>query len=267
MIEPMQQLPRAATVMNHSDTILVIVDPAARHHAALAKGALLAKRYEARMELFGWDPVDLRACGPRSESSIKLQSLARSLRANGLDVGTEIVPLESLNVALAERLKDHRARFVIKDVPQATTAEPAELTAMDWELTRASTVPLLLSKPRLWPELPHICVAIDPDQPSASLGDVVMEGKVLASRLEGELHMLHGPAPPTVVVSGRGGHLEAVKLSKELATDRYVAELRTSVLDMTGNVLVMGAGQQHSAVLIRQSPCDVLLVKTPMSLH
>lgn len=260
-------------LMSHGDTILVIIDPAARHHAALAKGALLAKRYRARMDLFGWEAVGTGACATESKFALKLQSLAHSLRANGLVVDTQLVPVESLDWALAERLKDDRARFVIKDVLQAGSAEPAELTAIDWALTRACHAPLLLSKPRLWPELPHICVAIDPDrqdQPWASSGDAVMEGTLLARRLDGELHLVYGHAPPGFVLSGQGGDLEAVKLSKEQATDHYVAQLRTSVLRMPGSVVVMSAGQQHRGVLLRRSPCDVLLVRkaqAPLSFH
>lgn len=249
--------------MSHNDTILVIVDPKARHHAAIAKGALLAKKYQARMDLLSWG-----SAGLETEVSAKLRNLTRFLRANGLDVSTEVVPEDLIDAALAERL--HGARLVIKDAAQTTRLQRPALTAIDSELARVCAAPLLLSKPKLWPELPLICAAVDPgqrEQPWPSLSDAVMEeGKILANRLDGQLHVLHTHAP-----SGSMDPLEAVEPWKERAADQYVAGLRMFVTRLAGNVFVMGStprkwepgevADMAVANLLQQIPCDLLVVK------
>lgn len=261
--------------MSHSDTILVIVDPQARHHAALAKGALLAKKYQTRMELLSWGSAGQGARTLEIEISGKLRKLAGFLRANGLEVSTEALPADLFNDALAERMKDHSARFVIKDSMQATGSQPTR-HAIDSELMRACPVPLLLSKPKLWPELPMICAAIDPEhrgRPWTSLSDaVVEEGKILAKRLEGQLHVLHTPAPPTSVLLMRSTDpQETIKSPEKLAADHYVARLRILVTRLAGNVFVVGAtasaefpGETSDTTvddLLKQIPCDLLVVK------
>lgn len=234
--------------MSHTDTILVIVDPTARHHAALAKGALLAKKYQTRMDLLSWGAAGQGARTLEREISGKLRNLASFLRANGLDVSTEALPADLLKTALLERLKG--ARFVIKDATQAGRLQSSVLPAIDSELTRVCPAPLLLSKPKLWPELPLICAAIDPEQPGLSLSDAVMtEGKTLANRLEGQLHVLRTHAPADQCVSG----------------------LRMFVTRLAGNVFVMGAtprakGAEESSdttvdSVLQQIPCDLLVVK------
>lgn len=260
--------------MSDNDTILVIVDPRARHHAALAKGALLAKKFQARMDLLSWGAAGQGAHTLEMEITGKLHSLARFLRANGLDVSAQAIPLDHLCVELSERLKG--ARFVIKDAVQTTRMQPTGLTAIDSELTRVCSAPLLLSKPKLWPELPLICAAIDPeqrDQPWPSLSDAVMaEGRTLARRLEGQLHVLHTHVPPKSRVPLRSADpFEPVKSSGELAADHYVAGLRMFVTRLAGNVFIMGAtaGAEFPEeisdttvdTLSKQIPCDLLLVK------
>jgi universal stress protein E len=259
--------------MSANPTILVIVDPQARHHAALAKGALLARKFQARMDLLSWGGAGQGARSLEMEISGKLRSLARFLRANGFDVSTEAIPEDVLNAALADRLKS--ARFVIKDAVQRL--QPPALTAINSELTRACPAPLLLSKPKLWPELPLICAAVDPEQSWPSLSDAVMEeGRILANRLAGQLHVLHTHAPQASVVSIRNTDpLEAAKPLKERAADHYVAGLRTFVTRLAGNVFVVAGGQGEIADttvdnLLQQIPCDLLVVKaaqTTSTLH
>jgi universal stress protein E len=234
--------------MIHNDTILVIVDPKARHHAALAKGALLAKKYRTRMELLSWGAAGQGARTLEREISGKLRNLAGFLRANGLDVRTEALPADLLCAALDERLKS--ARFVIKDATHAAGLQSSVLPAIDSELTRVCPAPLLLSKPKLWPELPLICAVVDPEQPGLALSDAVMtEGKTLADRLEGQLHVLHTHA----------------------AADDCVSGLRMFVTRLAGNVFVMGAAPRAKGTeegadttvdnVLKLIPCDLLVVK------
>jgi universal stress protein E len=175
--------------MKPSDTILVIVDVQARHHAGLAKAALLAQKYRTRMDLL----ARLRGTAGGLERPSSLESLARPLRERGLEVTTATVRAETLEVALAQRLRGPRARFVIKDVVRTASSQRIAVTHDDWERVRVCPVPLLLSKPTLWPELPKVCAAIDPARDDGGLvpadESVVEQGALLARNLTGQFRV------------------------------------------------------------------------------
>lgn len=268
--------------MNHTDTILVIVDPEARHHAALAKGALLARKYQASLQLLAWSNAGgQHARTLRTDASRKLQILARCLSKSGLNVSTETVPVDSLNAVLAERLNDNRASFIIKDVPQGSAIRAEVLSAGELALTRMCRVPLLLSKSTLWPELPGICVVLDPDEPRSALDDAVMkQSRTLADRLDGQLHVLHSPAPARLRTAGEDPNLRgsgalrtdrAVDRAVDRVVDSYIGGL--SELRLKCSVLVMGAPSPKAAGedavegllagLLKRIRCDMLLVKAP----
>jgi universal stress protein E len=221
-------------IMMPSDTIVVIVDAQARHHAGLAKAALLAEKYRTRMDLL-------------TRGGGGLETLARPLRERGLEVTTAIIVAETLNAALARRLRGQCARFVIKDVDRAASSQRIALTHEDSELVRACPVPLLLSKSTLWPELPKICAAIDPARDGEGLEpadeSAVAQGALLALHLAGQFRVV---------------------------STRSVCEVVNGFLSpLAASVIVMSTAS--CAVLCNTSegllPCDVLVVKAPTSLH
>lgn len=293
---------RVTMIMRPIETIVVIVDGQATHQAGLAKAALLAQKYQTRMDLFAYGGVTLST----------LESLARPLRDRGLEVTTTTVFADSLSAALAERLRYQRAKFVVKDVARSASSRRAALTQTDWELMRTCPVPLLLSKPTLWSERPQICAAIDPghdDEGFASLDDLLMdEGAMLAGSLGGQLHVLHAYIPPTfVMTTPLDDVLRAVKLSQKLMTTQPHAKLRELrtfasgydvppshvhfsngpacevlagfVAQLGASVVIMGRGSRAALRgdvigstaegLLRNTPCDALVVKASqaMSFH
>ena len=108
--------------MNAIRNILVIVDPAASHHPAVVKGALLAEKFGARLELFACNaelhPLKQVANGaPQSTFSLAtelkglLETLAVPLRARGLEVTTDAIcaAIRSSSAARAARMRAARA--------------------------------------------------------------------------------------------------------------------------------------------------------------
>jgi universal stress protein E len=281
--------------MSSTDAIVVVVDPRARHQAGLAKGALLAQKVHARVDLFEL----ARGVG----MSPMLQAFARPLRDRGLEVTTQAVRDEFLGVALAEHLKHTCAKLVIKDVHQHSNAQRASLFDCDWQLIRSCPAALLMSKPTLWSERPQICAAIDPEQghqTRVSLDQIVMEhGAVLAGHLEGELHVLHACLPATYVAPSAGDDFRSLEYSHELLIPQCHAKLwslktlassygvSTSHVHMAigpvcdaliclaseqkASVVVMGAVSRSALrrnvigstaeALLEQISCDVLVVK------
>ncbi len=227
--------------MNPVGNILVIVDPTAKKHPAVTKGAVLAEKFAARLELFICDTKASRnareAQHARTEgdrpfvSHLKpmLESLAKPLRQRGLDVTTEVVRADPLHEALVDRVKRTSAELVIKDTHHHTFAQRTFLTNTDWELLRGCPVPLLLTKPKPWGAAAKICAAVDPghkdDRPLLLDHSVLDNASAFAQRLQGELHVLHAYLPLSVVaaVTARPAPI-AVDLSAEtLASERQIA--------------------------------------------
>ena len=291
--------------MSPPNAIVVVVDSQAKHQAGLAKGALLAGKLHARVDLF----EVVRS----AEMSPMLRSLARPLRDRGLEVTTQSTREDILSAVLAEHLKHACAKLVIKDVHQRAVTQRAPPTHSDWELIRSCPVDLLLSKPTLWPERPQICAAIDPGQDHqarVALDHLVMEhAAVFARQLEGEFDVLHAYVPPAFVMTVPAGEdFRALEYSHELliaqcharlrslktlasrygvsASHVHVAigpvcdALRTLASELKASVVVMGAVSRSALrrnaigstaeALLEQLSSDVLIVKATsaaMSLH
>jgi universal stress protein E len=201
--------------MDYIKQILVIVDPTASEHPSIAKAALLAEKFNARLELFVCDTKAARemrlATHVRAHSgepfpvSIKalLETLAAPLRSRGLDVTTECTHADVLHIELIDRTRHSCADLVIKDTHHHSLAQRTFLTNTDWQLIRGCPVPLLLTKNTQWSLVPRIVAAVDPghvnDKPEMLDRWIVKHSALLAQRLGGELHALHVYLPMAIV--------------------------------------------------------------------
>ncbi|MET0535850.1 MAG: universal stress protein [Steroidobacter sp.] len=203
--------------MNPIRTVLAIVDPTAQQHPAVSKAALLAQKFEARLDLFVCDTKaarDIRhaahiSSGANSPFMVDmrelLDNLARPLRERGLDVMTDTTPADPLHVALVESVKHKGAELFVKDTHHHTLAQRTFLTNTDWELIRRCPVPLLLTKAKPWGAQPCICAAVDPghvdDKPAMLDHHILDLASTLARRLSGDLHVLHAYIPAALVAA------------------------------------------------------------------
>lgn len=217
--------------MNVIRNILVIVDPTAEQHPAVTKGALLARSFGARLELFVCDTKAARemrlAAHKRKHAdepflvSCKaiLESLAAPLRAQGVDVATEIESADPLYIALTDRAQRTTADLVVKDTHHHSLAQRTFLTNTDWQLIRSCPVPLLLTKSRPWARAPHILAAIDPghvnDKPVLLDHRILEHAAALAKQLDGELHAVHAYVPLAIIAAATAGTPPMVAVSAE----------------------------------------------------
>lgn len=195
--------------------ILVIVDPTGSEHPAIGNAALLAEKFNARLELFVCDTKAAREArlashvrtspGAPVPVNIKgmLESLAAPLRTRGLDVTTECVCAEPLHVGLIDRTRHTKANLVVKDTHHHSLARRTFLTNTDWQLIRGCPAPLLLTKGRPWAVTPRIVAAVDPghvnDKPETLDRRIVEHASLFAQRLQGELHVAHVYLPLAIV--------------------------------------------------------------------
>jgi len=203
--------------MNRICNILVIVDPTADEHPAVAKGALLAEQFDARLELFACETKASREARLTAHTrkdakqpfmidlKAKLEALATPLRARGVDVATESNTADPLHEALLDRVKRTTAELVVKDTHHHTLAQRTFLTNTDWELIRGCAVPLLLVKPRPWAAAPKVIAAIDPvhanDKPATLDHCILQQSAALSKKLHGELHVLHAYIPTAIAIA------------------------------------------------------------------
>ena len=201
--------------MNAIHSILVVVDPTAEVHSAVAKGALLAEAFRARLELYICDTKAARAArfaahvsqSPKepfvSDMKAVLEKLAGPLRARGLDVTTETECADPLHAALIQRTKHTSADLVVKDTHHHSLARRTFLTNTDWELIRNCAVPLLLTRTAAWTAHPRIVAAIDPghtnDKPLLLDHRILEHAAALARHLGGELHAAHAYLPLSII--------------------------------------------------------------------
>ena len=203
--------------MNPIRNILVIVDPTARAQPAVAKGAFLAERFSARLELFVCDTQV--AWNARLAQHLKetpgapfemqpiawLDSIAEPLRRQGIDVTTEVLTADPLHTVLLDRVRHARADLVMKDTHHHTLAQRTFLTNTDWELIRGCPVPLLLVKPTPWSAVHRVGAAVDPghvdDKPRLLDHCILAAAETFARRLDGNLHVIHAYIPAAMIAA------------------------------------------------------------------
>jgi universal stress protein E len=201
--------------------ILVIVDPTAKEHPAVEKGAWIAEKFGARLELYACETKESRAAryaahieqggGADFVAHIRavIDAVAQPLRQRGLDVTTEVDVGDPLYAKLLERTKTTCADLVVKDTHHHSILKRTLITNTDWHLIRGCPVPLLLTKPKVWASAPALVAAVDPghvnDKP------VVLDNRILEwansfrDRLQGSLRVVHAYLPAVLVAEAVSG--------------------------------------------------------------
>jgi universal stress protein E len=264
--------------MDYIKQILVIVDPTASEHPAIAKAAVLAEKFKARIELFVCDTKSTREMrfathvrtrpGHPFPVNIKalLESQAAPLRSRGLDVNTECAHADALHLGLIDRTRHTNADLVIKDTHHHSLAQRTFLTNTDWQLIRSCPVPLLLTKNTRWADVPRIFAAVDPghvnDKPEMLDHWIVEHAALLAQRLEGELHVVHVYLPMAIIGAATAGNppLAAVVTPEDLAVEEGN---RRKLLDALRTEYHLGPERIHVEV---GGPAEVL-PRAAQSLH
>jgi len=199
--------------MKRIQNILVIVDPTATSHPAIAKAAHLAKPLQARIELFICDyragldaPAAERARATLLEHRrALLEALAAPYRKAGIDVTVDAAFDNPLHEGLLRKIAKSHADLVVKDTHYHNLIRRTLITNTDWHLIRSSTAPLLLVKPTHWATELRTLAAVDPghhaDKPAVLDGDICEWSATLAGALQGEAHAVHMYFPTALLLA------------------------------------------------------------------
>ena len=205
--------------MKRIDRILAVVDPTAAAQPALEKATLLARRFDATLELFICDFDPALSGKPLAETERVrelrdefiaermefLEERADELRAEGVATETHVHWDNPVYRGILRRVEESSPDLVVKDTHYHSAIRRTLLTNTDWNLVRTCPVPLLLAKPTEWGETPHVVAALDPehlgDKPASLDHDILEYAELLARRLDGEVHAVHAFFPAALLAT------------------------------------------------------------------
>lgn len=246
--------------VNKPQNILVIVDPTASEHPAVEKGAILAQKLDARLELYVCDTkaareerlIAERAKDPSRLLTVNLkpmlEALAAPLRSRGLDVTTECEYAATLYAGLLSRMQRSCADLVVKDTHHHSLVKRTFITNTDWHLIRGCPVPLLLTRGSAWRDSPTLVAAVDPghlnDKPALLDHHILEWGKCLATKLGGALHVVHAYVPLSIVITAAEGIAPMASALTPEALAFEDSEKRKQLSELTGSYGI-DAGNIH----------------------
>jgi len=223
--------------MGQPRSILVVVDPEHLACPAIAKAAVLAKAFDAGVEILLCDaqPTYSPAMYPDAESvsaltapieakhMVALDGLAKSMRDSGIKVSTRVEFGKPLHAVILARIDAVRPDLVIKDTHHHSIIRRTILTNTDWHLLRGCQPPLLLVKPREWSREPRIVAAVacgHPGDPPDYLSHAIVDLAALVARALGShVEILHAWSPIPVLAQSAGAGMPgggAIAVPEEL---------------------------------------------------
>jgi universal stress protein E len=301
--------------------LVAIKDPRAASHPSVAKAVAIAAALDAQLQLFHAidapvypqmgvaDGLPLPQIELR-QKAIHLQLLeviAKPLRRKGLSVTTAVEWDFPLHDAIIRGAAHFDATLIIVADHASVHHMPWLLRYTDWELLRASPVPVLLVKnPRPY-RRPVILAALDPThafaKPAALDDEILRFSATLADALHGTVHAVNGYVPvpanlPPELLSNAAALGKTLAAAKKAAIDalrkvteplgisksrlhvvgRHPSDAVLEVATETSSQIVALGSLSRSGLarliigntaeaLIDRLRCDILVVKPPAFRH
>ena len=193
--------------MQSVSSILVVVDRGRKAVDAVAKAVLLARKFQARVELFMCDAergyalsqayvlegVEAARKACVADTYRHLDDLRHSAAAEDVQITIDATCESPLyEVIVRKVLRDH-PDLVIKSAGGSSDRGPAVFDTTDWQLMRTCPATLMLTRGRPWQQPARFAAAIDASAAeSAGLArDILGAARNLAGCVGGELDVLY----------------------------------------------------------------------------
>ncbi len=228
--------------MTAIDKILVVIDPTSTTQPALERIAHLPRPLKAQLTLLICHYVPYIAIGDQLapaavasartavmlEHGKRLDQLAAPLRAQGLDVLTDVRWDYPLHEGIIRKAVEWGADLVVKDTHFHSIARRTIFSNTDWNLIRQCPAQLLLVKPRPMGHIPCVLAALDPLHPrdkTASLDDRILDSALdFAAMVGGQTRILHAFDVTPVIV----GSADSMMMPIALPIAEVTAEMEKS---------------------------------------
>jgi len=200
--------------------ILVLTEPGSEAQPAFDAALLLARRFDARLELLMVDYQDLHPAyfTPATASAQEfhdsmlsahrqvLERLAARAEREGVSALYEALWGTPFHEVVLARVAATQPDLVVKHSVHHNLVERTLFTGSDWHLIRECPTTLLLVKDPARLASARILACVDPmhshDKPAALDHQLLASAAMLAEKLDGEVHALHVfsiPAPVAVI--------------------------------------------------------------------
>ena len=259
--------------MTENNSLLVIIDPTSDEQPALARGAWLAEKLGASIELFICD-YDQYLAGERFFDSKalkkaraglldrhrkRLEKLAAPLRERGLEVTMDAIWDHPLHEGFQRRIEASNPRLVVKDTHYHSAIRRTLLSNTDWNLIRECKAPLWLVKPHEAPAVGTLLAAVDPlherDKPAKLDHRILDTAEEIRAAVDGRLEVVHAFDPaPVYAVSTDAMSFPITEPIKD-AVDALRNEHRTALNGLLGKHGI----DSKSAHLIEGDTREVLI--------
>jgi universal stress protein E len=283
-------------VIQPLSSILVVAEGEPEDAGALAKAAILARHFGARIELFrceaeleyslrhayessGADHARRHALNAARDYLAALRSRA-GLDAGG--VGIDVCCDTPLYQGALRKMRTSHPDLVVKNASHGSADGRFAPDANDWQLIPTCPVPLLLTSDRPWGLLPRLAAVVDvSSQDMPRLPQAILRTcRFFAQACQGELDLLYCE-PPGTELEIAANHSTALRaLGKEFGIDADHVHLLSGdparALPLFArahnyNVVALGALTHERSYtplvgtlthrFINMVDCDVLLVK------
>jgi universal stress protein E len=199
--------------MNKLTSILVVVERGASQQHALLKACLLARHFNARLELFLCDAehaytlrhiYDRQGVAEAREACIKearssLEALRNSLVADDIAIEIDATCESPLYEGIVRKVLRSKPDLVIKGPGPRDFGRGRSFTASDWDLARTCPAPLLLVRGRSWQPQPRFAAALDlsDDEGPVLARSIARTAAYLSLGCGGTMEIFHGATDST----------------------------------------------------------------------
>jgi universal stress protein E len=192
--------------------LVAVKDPTAKSLPAVMKGAQLARAFGAHLELFHGistplyvDAYPYIGSVPQIERKTRddflkrLETIASKLRREALQVSVSVAWDFPVYEAIVRRALQAKADLIVAERHAKPHIVPGLLRLTDWELLRASPVPVLLVKNAAPYARPAVLAAVDPQhalsKPATLDREILSVATSISRALRGPLHAVHAYVP------------------------------------------------------------------------
>lgn len=259
--------------MTSPKRVLVVVDPTAKEQPAAERGAWLARKMNASLELFVCDSVQFTA-GERSffdaetlkagredllrRQEERLEVMAEPFRKDGLAVTVEAEWGHPLHEGILQHIEAKKPDIVVKDTHYHSAIRRSIFSNTDWHLIRECPVPLLLVKPRELSSRVTIVAAVDPlherDKPAELDHTILSVAQELCLRTGGEMHVVHAFDPSSAYVMSA----DSMVFPLAMPINKIVDSLRTQHTEAVDELMADYSVAPENIHVVEGDPHELL---------
>jgi universal stress protein E len=253
--------------------ILTVLDPRPGAQPAAERGAWLAKRLNAELELYVCD-YDPRVAGrplvgakalERARRLIvdrhlrDLERLAADFSSQGINVSFDACWGHPLHEAVMAKADAGGADLVVKHTQSDATTVPSILSNTDWHLINSCRSPLMLVKGRGPSRQPRMVAAVDPmhlrDKPAELDDRIVAAADTLCAALDGRLSVFHAVDVSAALAVSADAIMTPLANPLDEITAEVEARHREALLELTDRHAI----DRQQVYLYRGRPRDLLV--------